>query len=144
MLGEFAAVPSLTDKGGRGETRGWALWDHATSRVASATRTRASWSEIARPIEARYLAEPRLRRSPRRGDHAGGVANDKSPKAARPAQLRPRSGQAALGPCLGGQVSLLDSPPRRSQPLSSTGLEVRKREFPERGQQNWCLPHGTF
>jgi len=97
MLGESLQCLSVDRRGGCGD-RGWALWDHATSRVASAKNPRL-WSELL-GYRARYLAEPEAEALPRRWRSrrwGSPTDNPKAPTCSAQAQIWPGGSPACLG-----------------------------------------------
>jgi len=138
MLGESLERLSVDGRGVCGD-RGWALWDHATSRVASAKNPRL-WSELL-GYRARYLAEPEAEALPPPvAITPVGFANGK-PGSSDLLSSGPDLASQLSG-LLGRQVSLLDRPPQGAS-LDQYWPEVPERDFQDVVNE-LVLPQGTF
>jgi uncharacterized protein YcbX len=140
MLGESLQLAPVTEAGLCGD-RAYALWDHATARVASAKNPRL-WSSLLH-YRARFVAAP-VPGAPLPAaaiSAATGVAIG----AGRPASpLLTSDPQASerLSAWLGRQVSLLDRP-RDGASLDQYWPPVQEREFQDVVNE-LVLPAGTF
>ncbi|MCP9772367.1 MOSC domain-containing protein [Synechococcus sp. Tobar12-5m-g] len=149
MLGEALERLSVDSRGVCGD-RAWALWDHATSRVASAKNPRL-WKELL-GYRARFLAEPESEAPPApvaitpvgfgeagfprvaADSDAGGAGDDllsSDPKMAERLSSR-----------LGRKVSLLDQVPEGAS-LDQYWPAVEQRAFQDVVNE-LVLPGGTF
>jgi len=106
-VGGIAAVPRLQQTGGGCGDRAGPSGINATVPGGQVPRTRASGVNLPRLIWPRYLGEPEAERSRRRWRSQRELqarwVRQRTIRKARHAQLRPRSGQAALPACLGAR-----------------------------------------
>jgi uncharacterized protein YcbX len=137
MLGEQLERLQVDGRGVCGD-RAWALWDHATARVASA-KNPLVWKELL-AFRARFLAEP----------EPGAPA---APVAMQPAKAGAADDAPALhssdpevnerlSSWLGRSVSLLDRPPEGAS-LDQFWPDVKERQF-QNVVNELVLPAGTF
>ncbi|MEA5423709.1 MOSC domain-containing protein [Synechococcus sp. CCY9202] len=150
MLGESLERLWVDGRGVCGD-RAWALWDHATSRVASAKNPHL-WKELL-GYRARYLAEPMPEAPPppvaitpvgfatknvavSPAMPVGGEADDDHLSSSDP-EVAER-----LSSLLGRQVSLLDQAPAGAS-LNQYWPPVPEREFQDVVNE-LVLPSGTF
>ena len=133
MLGEVLQQVTLTPSGICGD-RAYALWDHATARVASAKNPRL-WSALL-GFRARFLEQPLPDLpSPIAIEPAG--ASHESPLLSTDPHRNKR-----LSEWLGRQVSLLDVAPEGAS-LDQYWPDVKEREFQDVVNE-LVLPKGTF
>jgi uncharacterized protein YcbX len=137
MLGERLERLQVEGRGICGD-RAWALWDHATARVASA-KNPLIWKELLR-FRARFLAEPQ------RGAVSAPVAMRAESASVDEESGELRSSDAdvneRLSALLGRSVSLLDRPPEGAS-LDQYWPDVKEREF-QNVVNELVLPAGTF
>ena len=135
MLGERLERLQVDGRGVCGD-RAWALWDHATARVASA-KNPLLWKELL-GFRARFLAEPQPE-SP-----SAPVAMRAATVADDPPELRSNDPDVneRLSAWMGRSVSLLDRPPEGAS-LDQYWPDVKERQF-QNVVNELVLPAGTF
>ncbi len=143
MLGERLEQLLIGERGVCGD-RAYALWDHATGRVASA-KNPLVWKALL-GFQARFLEAPRPEGPPPpvaiavAGPEAGDDPAGPSPAA--PLLSSDPAVDAALSQLLGRRVSLLDRAPERAS-LDQYWPDVQERAFQEVVNE-LELPSGTF
>lgn len=137
MLGESLDQLAIEERGVVGD-RGYALWDVAASKVASAKNPRR-WADLLR-FQASYLAEPVC------GEALPPVAVQGPFRESEDHPQRLRSDDPAMERLLshhfGRQVQLLDQPPEAAS-LEQYWPPVEGREFQDL-TNDLRLPAGTF
>jgi uncharacterized protein YcbX len=151
MLGECLPQVEVGEGGICGD-RAYALWDHATGRVASAKNPRL-WRSLLQ-YQAQFVAPPlpgqalpaatiRTAGRPAGGSGAaGGAAGGAASTEAAPLLTSDPQAGAQLSAWLGRQVSLLDRP-REGASLDQYWPPVQEREFQDVVNE-LVLPAGTF
>ena len=147
MLGE--CLPQLEiGAGGICGDRAYALWDHATGRVASAKNPRL-WRSLLN-YQAQFVAPPRpgqavpaaaISAASSSGGGSAAAGTAARPAAAPLLTSDPQAG-AQLSAWLGRQVSLLDRP-QEGASLDQYWPPVQEREFQDVVNE-LVLPAGTF
>ena len=133
MLGEALKQVSFTSSGICGD-RTYAVWDHATGRVASAKNPRL-WSALL-GYRARFLEQPLpdfpspIAIEPAQGGHASALLSTDPNR------------NKCLSAWLGRPVSLLDKAPNKAS-LDQYWPDVKDREY-RNVIREMVLPKGTF
>jgi uncharacterized protein YcbX len=147
MLGECLPQVEVGEGGICGD-RAYALWDHATGRVASAKNPRL-WSSllqyqasfVAPPLPGQALPAAAISAAGRPAG-GGGAAGAEAGAEAVPLLTSDPQADARLSAWLGRQVSLLDRP-QEGASLDQYWPPVQEREFQDVVNE-LVLPAGTF